>query len=205
MLVLKEKSNMYTFARNTQYLAPKWRAYVTPYGSGFRFANGVTVGSLWELKQALLTLEEDLVMEYISPTNHVSLWVRDVVGDAELAQELEKATQRWGMVVALERQMMRTLNMPEYVAQRWLREAGSPFQFSSGEIIHSIAELEEVLPNLSDETLAFHYLRFPNDLSVWLSDVVGDYYLSDSLEEINTKEQITHIVADHLKMLHEAS
>ena len=197
---------MYTFARNTQYLAPKWRAYVTPYELGFRFTDGVTVTSLWELKHVLLTLDEGLINPWIqSPQYHLSTWVRDSVGDDELAELLKGQTQRWGAVVALERQMMRTLNLPYYVAKRWLAPSHSPFVFSGGTQVAALDDLAAVLPTLSDETLRFHYARFPNDLSVWLADVIGDYYLSDALEEVNSREQAMVVVDDHLVMLHEAA
>ncbi len=191
--------------KNTQFLAPKWRAYVTPYEAGFSFGNGVVVGSLWELKQALLTLEEGLVANYIKKDNHhVANWVRQVVGDDQLADQLAMQGQRWGVLVALERQMMRTLNLPDYVAKRWMGKAKHQFEFVSGEKIWNLQDLNKTIGSISDDSLSFHYQRFPNDLTVWLSDVIGDYYLADSLEEANSKDQVAKIIEDHVDMLEEA-
>lgn len=196
---------MYTFMRNTQYLAPKWRAYVTPYETGFAFSNGVVIGSLWDLKCALLTLDDDLIAPHSHiDDHHIAHWVADSIGDISLASLLAPISQRWGMVVALERHMMRTVNLPSYVAGRWLKNVSQSFRFVSGEEIVNLTELQSVMHTIADDVLSFHYARFPNDLSAWLSDVVGDYYLSDSLVEASHKDQIQTIVDDHLSMLLEA-
>ncbi|MFC1653975.1 hypothetical protein ACFL1M_03975 [Patescibacteria group bacterium] len=201
----KEVLSMHNFVRNTQYLSPKWRAYVTPRNKAFLFSNGLSVKNLWELKQAFLAFTEDVINVHIGDgSNHIADWVEHVVGDKDLADELRNYSHRWGLIVALERQMMRTLNLPDYVAKRWLREVTSPFSFSNGVEIRSINDLKESIDSLPEDVLKFHYERHPNDLSVWLSDVVGDYYLAESLEEVNSKEQVSWIISDHLEMLEEA-
>lgn len=196
---------MYTFMRNTQYLAPKWRAYVTPYDTGFSFSNGVVIGSLWDLKCALLTLDDTVISPHCSlGDHHLARWVADGIGDLPLASLLSAIDQRWGMVVALERHMMRTVNLPSYVAGRWLKSVSQPFRFMNGEEIINLSALQSAMHAIADDVLSFHYARFPNDLSAWLSDVVGDYYLSDSLLEASHKDQIQTIIDDHLSMLSEA-
>jgi hypothetical protein len=196
---------MYTFMRNTQYLAPKWRAYVTPYEAGFAFSNGVVVGSLWDLKCALLTLEESLIIPHcVIDDHHIAKWVEVSIGDVPLATLLATTNQRWGMVVALERHMMRALSLPSYVAKRWLKKTSSPFRFVHGVEIASLTELQTAIHSIADDALSFHYTRFPNDLSLWLSGTIGDYYLSDSLLEASHKDQIETIIDDHLTMLMEA-
>lgn len=193
---------MHNFIHQTQYLAPKWRAYVTPYQSGFYFSNGLTVRSMWELKQALLTFHEDVINEHISEgKNQIADWVKNVVGDEELAEILKKQTQRWGLVVSLERKMMRSLNLPDYVVKRWLREVEGPFEFVSGERIKSLSDLKNIIGNISEESLKFHYRRHPNDLSFWIADIVGDYYLAESLEEVSSKDLMVKMIEDHMEML----
>lgn len=193
---------MHNFIRQTQYLAPKWRAYVTPFSAGFHFSNGLTVRSLWELKQALLTFHEDVINEHIGEgKNQVADWVKNVVGDEELAELLEKQTQRWGLVVSLERKMMRSLNLPDYVAKRWLKEVDKSFEFVSGEKIKSLNDLRIVIDSISEDSLKFHYQRHPNDLSFWMADIVGDYYLAESLEEVNSKDLMMKVIEDHMEML----
>lgn len=191
---------------HNRYLAPKWRAYVTPGDQAFVFSNGIKVASFWELKQALLTLPEDVVNHHVREgQNDIANWVEAVVGDKDMAEEMRKYNHRWGLIVALERQMMRTLELPSYVAKRWLRKASSSFVFSSGEEVKSIEELGQILDKLTDETISFHCERYPNDMAVWMVDVVGDYELAELLNEATSRMQMKRFVDDHLEMLKEAA
>jgi hypothetical protein len=189
----------------SRYLTPKWQAYVTPKEKSFVFSNGVGVRSLWELKQALLTLPEDVVNNHLQNENDIAVWVEFVIGDKELAEEMKSNKHRWGMIVALERQMMRTLSLPSYVAKRWLTPVENGFTFSSGEQVKSLSELKDALAKVSDEVIAFHQERMPNDISVWAMDVVGDYELADLLQEASSRLQMLRFVEDHVDMLEEAS
>jgi hypothetical protein len=189
-----------------RYLAPKWQAYITQPEKSFVFANGVVVRSLWELKEALLTLPEDIVNNHVNNSrNDFANWVEFVVGDKELGEEMRRYNHRWGMIVTMERQLMRTLSLPHYVAQRWLGKAPRPFVFVSGEQANSLEELAVTLNKVSEETVAFHNERVPNDIVVWVMDVVGDYELAEILSECSSRQQMTRIVEDHLAMLKEAA
>ncbi len=188
------------------YVAPKWRAYVTPSESAFAFANGIKVASMWELKQALLTLPEDVVVAHVgSKSNDIADWVEKIVGDGELAEEMRKYNHRWGLIVALERQMMRTLDLPNFVAKRWLAKAHNKFSFVSGEQVASLEELAKTLAKVSDETVTFHCERHPNDMAMWVVDIIGDYELAEMLTEATSREQMLRYVEDHLEMLKEAA
>ncbi len=188
-----------------RYLTPKWQAYVTPSDKAFTFSNGLQIRSLWELKQALVSLPEDVVMHHVrDEENDIAVWVEFVVGDKDLADEMRAYKHRWGLIVALERQMMRTLSMPHYLAKRWLTKTERPFTFVSGEEVFSLEELRDRLTQVSDETVEFHRERIPNDISVWVSDMVGDYELAGLLEEASSREQMQRFVADHVSMLVEA-
>lgn len=190
----------------SRYLAPKWQAYVTPRDKYFAFVDGTTVGSLWALKQALLKLPEDVINHHLREDgNDIANWVAFSVGDKELAKELERYNHRWGLVVALERQLMRTLNLPAYLAERWLSSVEQKFTFSSGETVANLVELRDVLANVSDDVVAFHQERSPNDISVWVSDVIGDYELGDLLDEAASRVQMQRFVSDHVEMLQEAA
>lgn len=189
-----------------RYLAPKWQAYVTPSDSAFVFADGTKVKSLWGLKQALLKLPEDVISHHLrEDANDIAAWVGSVVGDKALSEELSKYRYRWGLIVALERQLMRTLNLPSYVAKRWLAEVKLSFKFQSGEEVKSLSQLAEVLTEISEETFAFHLERDPNDISVWVTDVIGDYELGQLLNEAESKSQMHRFVSDHVAMLEEAT
>lgn len=189
-----------------RYLAPKWQAYVTPKIKNFNFSDGTQVSSLWSLKQALLRLPEDVIQHHVrSDSNDIANWIEHSVGDTDLAAELKKYNHRWGLIVALERQMMRTQNLPSYLAQRWLAQTDHVFNFSSGQSVSSLYELRDTLEHVDDQVIAFHKERDPNDISVWVSDIVGDYELGDLVNEANSKIQMQRFVADHIEMLEEAA
>ena len=189
-----------------RYLAPKWQAYVTPKDTYFVFKDGTTIGSLWGLKQSLLVLPEDVILHHIRPDgNDIANWIKSVIGDEILASEIEKYKHRWGLVVSLERHMMRTLNLPHYLANRWLRETTHAFTFETGEQVNSLLGLRETLQKVSDETVEFHQERTPNDISVWVSDIIGDYELGELIDEASSRVQMHRFVSDHVEMLEEAS
>lgn len=189
-----------------RYLAPKWQAYVTPKDRYFTFKDGTSIGSLWSLKQVLLRLPEDIITHHIREDGHdIASWVANGIGDKDLSQELEKYNHRWGLVVALERQMMRTLNLPHYLAERWLASVESTFTFSSGQQVSNLYELRDALGEVGDDVVAFHQERSPNDISVWVSDVIGDYELGDLLDEATSRVQMQRFVSDHVDMLQEAA
>lgn len=189
----------------SRYITPKWQARV-PSSKAFVFANGISASSLWELKQALLALEEDVITHHFRDESHdIANWVQFVIGDGELAEELKQYKHRWGLIVALERHLMRTLSLPHYLAQRWLSKADAPFTFQSGETVYSLEELRDTLEKVSDETVAFHRERVPNDIAAWVNDVIGDYELADLIQESSSRIQMQRFVSDHLEMLREAA
>lgn len=188
-----------------RYLTPKWQAYVTPSDKGFSFPNGISCRSLWELKQALLSLPEDLILHHLDNRNDFADWVENVVGDFDLAEEMRKYQHRWGLIVAMERQLMRSVSLPDYVAKRWLSKAYAPFTFVSGENVSSLEELASVLLKVSDDVVSFHSERNPNDISVWVADVIGDYELADMLEDASSRSQMQRFVEDHIAELKEAA
>jgi hypothetical protein len=188
-----------------RYMQPKWQAYVTEPEKSFVFANGLVVRSLWELKQAMLSLPEELINHHLdSERNDFANWVQYVLGDVELAGEMHKYSHRWGMIVSLERQLMRTLSLPHYVAKRWLAATNRPFVFVSGEQAGSLSELANALNKVGDDVVAFHNERVPNDIVVWIMDIVGDYELAEMLSDVNNRQQMARIVEDHVAMLKEA-
>lgn len=190
---------------NERYLSPKWQARVIPYQDCFKFCNGVTICNLWELKQALRVLREDVIAQHINnDKNDIADWVEQKVGDEKLANELRKTTHRWGLIVNLERQMMRTLNLPHYVAKAWLSKKEYPFYFSDNSSCSSLEELKTCLEKVSDETIEFHLQRDPNDIAKWVDDIIGDYTLASILNEATNRQQMQIFVSDHLVMLNDA-
>lgn len=193
------------FNSANRYLSAKWQARVIPSKKAFKFNNGVTVNNLWELKQALRIVREDIIAEHVHEgKNEIADWVEKEIKDDNLAKELRKTTVRWGLIVALERQMMRTVNLPYYIADRWLKETEYPFYFQDGKKAESLKELKEVLEKTSDETVEFHLQREPNDIAKWVDDIIGDYQLASVLAESTSRLQMLTFLEDHLVMLEEA-
>lgn len=194
---------IYTSAQ--RYLTPKWQARVIPRSKAFKFNNGVTVSNLWELKQALRIVREDIIAEHVNDKkNDIADWIETIIGDKDLAKELRKSTARWGLIVALERQLMRTVNLPYYVAARWLEKVDLPFYFTGGEVVHSTEDLKKTLEKVTDQAVEFHMERTPNDIAKWVNDVIGDYILGEILSEATNRNQMLTFVADHSVMLKEA-
>lgn len=188
-----------------RYLSAKWQAYVTTPGSGFVFANGLEVVSMWELKQAWLGVPEEVFVYHLADgRNDYADWVKNSVGDVELADELRNQTQRWGMIVALERRMMRALSLPNYVAKRWLAPAYEAFVFQNGHKVTDLNGLVKTLAEVEDDVVVFHCERYPNDIARWVGEVVGDYELAELLTEAVSKQQMLRFVEDHVAMLREA-
>jgi hypothetical protein len=188
-----------------RYDSPKWQAPVAEPQT-FVFKNNVSARTLFELKQALTLIPDDTFYYHVSETkNDFADWVKSVVGDEILAQELRHQNHRWGMIVALERHLMRTLNLPPYVAKRWLSPAISPFTFLTGEAADSLPSLAGALEKVSDDTVAFHLERIPNDIAKWVMEAIGDYQLAEVLADSSTRLQMLRAVEDHLTMLNEAS
>jgi hypothetical protein len=189
----------------SRYAEPKWQAYVTPDSSAFSFSSGRRIKSVYDLKVALTEESEDIISNHLKDgRNDMADWVDSVIGDHDLASDMRRYNHRWGLIVAVERRMMRTLSLPDYVAKRWLKTSEIPFTFVSGQTIHSIQDLAKVMSEISDETVTFHRERVPNDISKWIMDIIGDYQLAELLEEATNRTQMIHFLEDHIGMLTEA-
>jgi hypothetical protein len=188
-----------------RYDSPKWQANV-PVGQAFRFSNGLAVQNLYDLKQALSSLPEDIVKHHVNDKRHdLAEWIQYSVGDVSLAEAIRTQQHRWGMIVTLERHQMRTLNLPPYIAQRWLSPVTETFSLNAGPAITSLSELSESLKQVSDEAVLRHCERVPNDIAKWLNDCIGDYQLAEILAESTSRSQMSRNVEDHLAMLREAA
>lgn len=189
-----------------RYQAPKWLAPVLPRSHAFVFSDGSSVVNLFELKQVLGILDDSLLTEQVNEKeHHIADWVETCIQDSELATELRAQPHRWGMIVALERHMMRTLNLPNYVAARWLQPVESPFVYVSGETFVSLDHLKLTLNQVSDDTINFHLERYPNDIALWVEENIGDTELSQLLNECTNRTQMLNYVTDHLEMLKDAA
>ena len=81
------------FTSAQRYLTPKWQARVIPRTKAFKFNNGVTVSNLWELKQALRIVREDIIAEHVNKDkNDIADWIENILKDKDLAKNMRKNT-----------------------------------------------------------------------------------------------------------------
>jgi len=189
-----------------RYTSAKWQARVTNPEKQFIFSNGMIVTSLFEIKTAMSELPEEVLQSHVNDERHdIANWVEFVVMDKELADTLREKKHRGGRIVNLEREMMGTLNLPDYVARNWLEGAYKEFSLSNGESVKGLEDLAGVLGAVSDEAVKFHLERVPNDIARWVLEVVGDYLLAELIEESSNRGQMQRFVSDHVEMLKEAA
>lgn len=206
MLIHERISALMIFHPPHRYQSPKWQAPIILDNLKFHFKQGPTVSNLFQLKNALTVVSDSTLYFHVNNDKHdIADWIEHVVGDQALANSLKKQTHRWGLLVHLERQMMRTLNLPFYVAKRWLGPASSELKLISKESATNLKDLSKVLKKTSDETIDFHLERVPNDISQWVLHSTGDYLLSDILVESSNRSQMQRFVSDHISMLKDAS
>lgn len=188
------------------YLTPKWQAEVKPAYKAFETANGVVIENLWQLKQALLDLPNEILSQHVGKDfNHFAEWIDKAVWDHDLAKELRGSNQRWGMVVILERHQMRTLNLPPYLAARWLEPTEETFYLANGQYLKSLDELKHSLMSMDDNLFEQHVQFSPNDFANWVLGSIGDNQLAEILSETDNRKKMLIRLSDHLEMLHEAA
>jgi hypothetical protein len=186
-----------------RYTEAKWQARITESENQFVFSNGLHIASLFELKQALVVLPDDVINPHTGDDHHIASWIEHVVGNRRLAQALVDQHNRWGLIVTLERQQMRTLNLPDHIARYWLRQVSVPFTFTNGATVDSLTTLKDSLQNTDESVIDFHLERVPNDISSWVGNSVGDFELAELLEESSNGPQMYRFTEDHLAKLQE--
>lgn len=176
-----------------QYQTPKWLAQVD-IEMGFYFHDGPIVRSLLELRSSLLSVSDASFTYHVhDATNDVAVWVAEAVGDIPLGDILAATKHRWDMIIALEQYMQLLPTIPGYLAQRWLRNAGHKgFSFSHGWYVLSMTHLVEILDKASNEDIIPFWKHKPNDLSIWINEVLGDYELAKRLE---SHEPVVAVIA----------
>lgn len=80
----------------------EWLSNV-PSDKVFWAHNGPVISSLDELAAALQNMPEETYAHHVSPTNNdFSNWIRDVIGDSTLANNLARAANREAAIKALQ-------------------------------------------------------------------------------------------------------
>jgi hypothetical protein len=78
--------------------AKSWLSNV-PDDKSFRCHSGEMLRNLKELSAALADMSQETYQHHVSKDrNDFSIWIRDVIGDATLANQLQKATSQAGAI-----------------------------------------------------------------------------------------------------------
>ncbi len=184
------------------YTSPKWQAAITDPSKKFYARDGSQLSSLWDLKQFLKNCNQETLDYHVAQThNHIADWVEKCVGDYLLAQQLRETTTRWGMIVGLERHMMRTVDLPKFVARRYLKRAHQPFIFQNGTCVYSLDELSYVLQTISEKIFKYHNDKKPSDISLWIMHIIGDAELAEIINRAASLREAQFILTDYLQKL----
>ena len=81
-----------------------------PRDKYFHVANGTVIRSVWELESSLEVMGSDTFSYHANDwRNDFSNWVRDVLGDNELAEAIKPIRDKQAMMVAVLRHMVKVL------------------------------------------------------------------------------------------------
>jgi hypothetical protein len=89
------------------------------------------------------------------------------------------------------------------MAAEWLADVPLEKQFwcSDGRILKNLAELENTLGEMSEETFGYHSNEVKSDFSNWVRDVIGDEKLARDLLKSVTRAQAMKNVANRIAWL----
>lgn len=93
--------------------------------------------------------------------------------------------------------------MNDEMKQNILKSVQGDLAFFSrdGRVIHSLNELSEALPDISDDNYLYHANHGNNDFSNWIRDVFGDKKLANDMRRLKRKGTAAKKVAERLNLL----
>lgn len=185
---------------------PKWQARLVDESKFFLCQDGTKISSLWELRQVLINANDETLNAMVSENyNYIAPWVADALGDSTLAADLQARKDRWGLVAALESNMIRSLALPSYLASKWLTYSITPFNTSDGMVVNNLVEASKILENEEKNGLSEHLGQRKHDFAEWVRHSVGNYMLADMVEDADNGEKAIGVIKGHVKMLEAAS
>lgn len=75
------------------------------------------------------------------------------------------------------------------------------FWLNTGPTLKNLEELNNFLPNMSNEQFSYHLNKEKNDFAKWIDEVIGDKKLAKDLANVKTKVALQKIVAKRLAEL----
>ncbi|MBN2518101.1 MAG: hypothetical protein JXB14_04605 [Candidatus Altiarchaeota archaeon] len=174
----------------------------------FYTRDGRVLKSLWELIAYLNECENESFEHHVNlDKNDFADWIRDVIRDEELAEEIDwylsrevmrgKIIERINGLVS----SVKASRRPVLQAVHILEDSQTPeelFFAKDGRVLRNLWELEEFLRNVDDETFAHHVNEERNDFAEWVWEVVQDYELGRMIAETTQKEEMNELVNDRL-------
>lgn len=75
------------------------------------------------------------------------------------------------------------------------------FRCNDSCVINDLKELAQSLNTMNNETFSYHANTMKHDFSTWISDVIGDQELADSLKNKLNRTDAARAVADRIAFL----
>jgi hypothetical protein len=145
---------------------------------------------LEDLLEAIMKSPDEAIDFHMKDNNDFSTWVRNVVGDSELANRLDSVKYTTSgetrqNIVKLIDDKVESLKHP------YLRKVNSDKKFylkaGHDKVVSEVLlmeDLAETLANSPADVISFH-TREGNDFAVWIKDAVGDTELADRLSKMD--------------------
>ena len=162
-----------------------------------------------DLLSAVKNSPDEAISYHMSSGNDFASWVRNVVGDAELADELDEIT--FTDEAQTRQKLEQTLQAKlDGLRHPYLRNVGeqNKFQLKAdhdniiGEVL-LLEELSEALANAPEQVIPFH-MKQGNDFAHWVDNAVGDAQLAQRIRAISyttpaeTKDKIVSALRERV-------
>jgi len=167
--------------------------------------------NLIELYDYIRSCEEENFRHHVDGSkNDFANWVRHVITDEELAQQMDGCLLREPMQFRLLRRINILVSasvqeLPEREkAVMILEEVVVPEEFFitvDGRVLRSLWELHNFLKEAPPEVFGHHVNERKNDIAEWVGDVVSDDELSDVITQVKDKEDMAILVGLRLAKL----
>jgi hypothetical protein len=153
----------------------------------FHMYNGVVLKNLHDLIDALEIIDDDTFSHHVNhEKNDFSEWIKQVIKDKNLGENIKKARTRDEMIEILETQPIILEDLSkDYKSQLPPRKY---FWLKNGIVIKSLYELLDALKAMDDELFEKHVSEENNDFSVWIKDTLKNEKLAERLSKAKTKK-----------------
>lgn len=167
--------------------------------------------NLIELYDYIRSCEQEDFRHHVDGSkNDFANWVRHVIMDEELAQQIDRCLLREPIQFRLLRRINILVSasvqeLPEReMAVMILEEAVVPEEFfitADGRVLRNLWELHSFLKEAHPEVFDYHVNYRKNDIAEWVGDIVSDVELSDAIRRVRDKQAMAILVGLRLARL----